>query len=91
LLDDPLLWPGLLDITAHVDFVAMAEAAQRGGLALLSFQTQQEFLQRHGILDELARNGAPEETAYLTAAQAVRTLIDSEVMGGIFKVAEFRR
>ncbi|MDR2017191.1 MAG: SAM-dependent methyltransferase, partial [Burkholderiales bacterium] len=34
LLDDPLLWPGLLDITAHVDFVAMAEAAQRGGLAL---------------------------------------------------------
>ncbi|MCL2309240.1 MAG: SAM-dependent methyltransferase [Proteobacteria bacterium] len=90
-LADPLLWPGLLDITYHVDFVAMAEAAQRGGLALMSFQTQREFLQEHGILDGLARSGAPEGAAYLSAAQAVRTLIDPEAMGGIFKVAEFRR
>jgi SAM-dependent MidA family methyltransferase len=91
LLNDPLLWPGLLDITAHVDFVAMAEAAQRGGLVLTSFQTQGAFLQKHGILEELTQCGAPEEAAYLTAAQAVRTLIDPEAMGGIFKVAEFRR
>ena len=90
-LDDPLLWPGLLDITYHVDFVAMAEAAQRGGLALTSFQTQQAFLQKHGILDGLTRIGTPEEAAYLSAAQAVRTLIDPAAMGGIFKVAEFRR
>ncbi|MCL2872817.1 MAG: SAM-dependent methyltransferase [Betaproteobacteria bacterium] len=103
-LDDPLLWPGLLDITYHVDFVAMAEAAQRGGLTLASFQTQGEFLQRHGILDALARcvgncnagnnnaenDNAAAEAAYLSAAKAVRTLIDPDAMGGIFKVAEFR-
>ncbi|MDR0247308.1 MAG: SAM-dependent methyltransferase, partial [Burkholderiales bacterium] len=91
LLNDPLLWPGLLDITYHVDFVAIAEAAQRGGLALVSFQTQGEFLQKHGILNNLVRSGRPEEAAYLSSAQAVRTLIDPEAMGGIFKVAEFRR
>ena len=94
-LDDPLLWPGLLDITYHVDFVAMAEAAQRGGLTLASFQTQGEFLQQHGILDALAHgaeyNNATDEAAYLSAAKAVRALIDPDAMGGIFKVAEFRR
>ncbi|MDR2243840.1 MAG: SAM-dependent methyltransferase [Burkholderiales bacterium] len=89
-LNDPLLWPGLLDITCHVDFVAMAEAAQRGGLALTSFQTQGEFLQKQGILDHLTRIGAPEEAAYLSAAQAVRTLINPEAMGGVFKVVVFR-
>ncbi|MDR2172790.1 MAG: SAM-dependent methyltransferase [Burkholderiales bacterium] len=90
-LDDPLLWPGLLDITHHVDFVAMTEAAQRGGLVLVSFQAQGEFLQKHGILDNLTHSGAPDEAAYLSAAQAVRTLIAPEAMGGIFKVAEFQR
>jgi SAM-dependent MidA family methyltransferase len=102
-LDDSLLWPGLLDITHHVDFAAMAEAARRGGLTLASFQTQSEFLQKHGILDRLAcdikhgveqnaeHNNAQGEMAYRSAAQAVRTLIAPEAMGGIFKVMEFRR
>ncbi len=31
--DDPFAWPGLTDITAHVDFTAMAEAGERAGLA----------------------------------------------------------
>ena len=30
---DPFLWPGLTDLTAHVDFTAMAQAGERGGLA----------------------------------------------------------
>ncbi len=91
LLDDPLLWPGLLDITAHVDFVAMAEAARRGGLTLNGFQTQGEFLRERGILDRLAHGGISGEATHLSAAQAVRTLLDAEAMGEVFKVAEFRR
>src|SRR6478672_7215955 len=41
---DPLLWPGLADLTAHVDFTAMAETAERAGLRVAGFATQASFL-----------------------------------------------
>jgi SAM-dependent MidA family methyltransferase len=47
--DDPFARPGLQDITAWVDFTAVAEAAQAAGLELAGYTTQAHFLIGNGI------------------------------------------
>src|SRR4030095_7066711 len=56
---EPFSWPGLTDITAHVDFTAIARAAERGGLAVAGFTSQAPFFLGCGILDALAASGEP--------------------------------
>lgn len=46
---DPFLWPGLTDITAWVDFTAVAEAGLAAGLQLAQFTTQTAFLLESGL------------------------------------------
>ena len=53
--DDPFFWPGLQDITAHVDFSAVLRAGLQTGLTLLGYTTQAHFLVNLGITDLLAR------------------------------------
>lgn len=83
---DPFAWPGLTDITAHVDFTAMAKAGERAGLAVAGFAAQAPFLMGCGILDALAATGAPESMAYIRAAAAVQTLLSPSEMGELVKV-----
>ena len=83
---DPFLWPGLSDLTAHVDFTAVAEAAEGAGLAVAGFSTQAAFLLGCGILDRLAATGAPASLAYLREAAAVQKLVSPAEMGELFKV-----
>lgn len=74
--------PGLQDLTAWVDFSALAAAGRAAGLALAGFATQAHFLAALGIDREFARRvaGAPElERA--TTAQAVATLLLPGEMG----------
>ena len=54
---DPFLWPGLADLTAHVDFTAIAEAGERAGLRVAGFASQASFLIGCGILDLLGAVG----------------------------------
>ncbi|MEO8302952.1 MAG: SAM-dependent methyltransferase [Betaproteobacteria bacterium] len=84
--DDPFAWPGLTDITAHVDFTAMAEAGERAGLDVAGFTGQAPFLMGCGILDALAAAGSPESLAYIRAAAAVQKLLAPSEMGELFKV-----
>lgn len=83
---DPFLWPGLSDLTSHVDFTAIANAAERGGLRVAGFATQASFLLGCGILDRLRDVGAPETASYLRAAAAVQQLLSPAEMGELFKV-----
>ncbi len=84
--EDPFAWPGLTDITAHVDFSAMAQAGERAGLEVAGFAAQAPFLMGCGILDALTKVGAPESTAYIKAAAAVQKLLSPSEMGELFKV-----
>ena len=84
--DDPFAWPGLTDITAHVDFTAMAEAGERAQLHVAGFTGQAPFLMGCGILDALAATGSPETLAYVRAAAAVQKLLAPSEMGELFKV-----
>jgi SAM-dependent MidA family methyltransferase len=88
---DPLLWPGLTDLTAHVDFTAVAEAGERAGLHVAGFTSQAAFLLGCGIVDLLARSGEPSGAAYLRAAAAVQQLTSPAEMGELFKVIALAR
>jgi len=82
---DPLLWPGLQDITAHVDFTAVAEAAFEAGLDVCGYTTQAHFLLDSG-LDRLlqAAMADSDDVAYLRLAQQAKTLILPGEMGERF-------
>ena len=85
-LTDPFAWPGLADITAHVDFTAMAVAGVAGGLSVAGFAPQAPFLLGCGILDRLAAVGAPDTVPYIRAAAPVQKLLSPAEMGELFKV-----
>ncbi len=83
---DPLFLPGLQDITAHVDFTAMAQAAVNGGLDVLGYMNQAAFLLDAGIGDLLSRTPASDQRRYLPQANAVQKLTSPAEMGELFKV-----
>lgn len=85
---DPLWWPGLNDITAHVDFTRVAEAARRAGLAVLGYTSQARFLLDCGALERLVRPGERPDPAQVAAAQ--RLLSEAE-MGELVKVIALGR
>lgn len=83
---DPFYLPGLQDVTAHVDFTAMAHAAVDGGLEMLGYTSQAAFLLDAGIGDLLLRTSPTDQLSYLPQANAVQKLISPAEMGELFKV-----
>ncbi len=90
-LDDPFFLPGLADLTAHVDFSAIAHAGVAGGMSVAGYATQARFLINCGILDALARRGDPQSALYLREAAAVQKLLSPAEMGELFKVLALTR
>jgi SAM-dependent MidA family methyltransferase len=90
---DVLRWPGLQDVTAHVDFSAVARAARGAGLATLGYASQARFLLGCGLLERLAARGrdAPLDPARARALGAVQTLLSEAEMGELFKAIAFGR
>ena len=83
---DPFFLPGLQDITAHVDFTAMARAAESAGAEVHGFTTQAYFLISCGLA-VLVSAGDPTATlSRLKASSAVHRLISPSEMGELFKV-----
>jgi len=82
---DPFVFPGLQDITAHVDFTAVAEAAFDGGCAVLGYTSQATFLMNCGLLDLLGRL-EPTAPATIREAAAAHKLLSPAEMGELFKV-----
>jgi SAM-dependent MidA family methyltransferase len=89
--EDPFHLPGLQDLTAHVDFTAIALAAAESGLELAGYATQAWFLLNCGILDALANQGQPGTTERLKASNAVNRLLHPAEMGELFKVIAWTR
>jgi len=81
---DPLLWVGLQDITAHVDFTAVAEAAHAVGLVVEGFTTQAHFLLSLGIEQNLA--SVEDAGEHMQLAQQLKQLMLPSEMGELFKV-----
>jgi SAM-dependent MidA family methyltransferase len=84
--DDPFYYPGLQDLTAHVDFTAIAEAALDHGAEFLGYTTQAHFLLNLGILD-LLKTVSPEDVkTYAPLSAQVQKLTSPAEMGELFKV-----
>ncbi len=86
---DPFLFPGLQDITAHVDFTAVADAGIAAGLTLLGYTTQGNFLLASGLTERLTRVDPTATTDYLKLTNQVQRLVSPAEMGEFFKVIGF--
>lgn len=85
-LDAPLWYPGLQDLTAFVDFTAVAEAALQAGLDVDGFTSQGNFLLDCGLTDVMQATNSASETGQLQLAQQMKTLSLPGEMGERFKV-----
>ncbi len=83
---EPFYLPGLQDVTAHVDFTAMARAAQDAGLEVLAYMSQAQFLLAAGIGELLMQTDPADALRYLPQARAVQKLVSPSEMGELFKV-----
>ena len=88
---DPLDAPGETDLTCHVDFPALAEAARTGGARVFGPVTQDAFLTRLGICEraEVLKRNAPESADEIDSG--VERLIGEAQMGALFKVLGLSR
>ena len=77
---DPLWLAGLNDVTAHVDFSAMAAAAHASGLDILGYTSQAHFLLNCGVLDQLQTQHTAQDAA------ALHRLVSEAEMGELLKV-----
>jgi len=84
---DPLAEPGEADLTAHVDFAALARCTRQAGAAAHGPMDQGAFLLAAGLLDRAGRLGAGKDAATQQAiSEAVERLAGPEAMGTLFKV-----
>lgn len=89
--DNPLLYVGLQDITAHVDFTAIAQTAVDNHLQLAGYTSQAQFLINCGIT-ELLQMFSPHNIAqYAPAVAAAQKLLSPAEMGELFKVIGFSK
>lgn len=84
--DDVLRWPGLQDITAHVDFTAMALAGVESGLQVSGYTSQAQFLINCGITELLSATDIEDAQAYLPRVAHAQKLLSPAEMGELFKV-----
>ena len=81
---DPFYLPGLQDVTVHVDFTTVAEAAFERGLSVLGYTAQSHFLLNCGILDLAQQETDPHRR--IRDASALNQLLSPAEMGELFKV-----
>lgn len=83
---DVFFWPGLQDITAWVDFTALAEAADACGLEVLGYASQAMFLLGCGLDQVLAEGAAGNSDGGLALSAEARQLTLPGMMGERFQV-----
>lgn len=81
---DPFWLPGLNDITAHVDFTAVASAGHDAGLDVLGYTSQAQFLLNCGLAQMLEQRQADAD--YAALACGAQKLISPTEMGELCKV-----
>ncbi len=89
--DNPFIHQGMQDITAHVDFTALAEVAQQSGLAVAGFQSQADFLLAGGLLALASEAEQATPEAMMQLANEIKMLTLPSEMGESFKVLTLTR
>lgn len=89
--DDPFVHPGLQDITAWVDFTAVAEAGLAADCTLAGFTTQAFFLAGLGVDGEMQNLARDDEIYFARLADQARRLMLPGEMGERFKAMAWTR
>jgi len=86
--DNPYERVGEKDITAHVNFSSWMRWGEEAGLRTLSYQRQDQFLIRNGILEKAVAHTDtdPFTSQAMKRNRAIQQLIDPGSLGGIFRV-----
>lgn len=84
---DPFYLPGLNDLTASVDFTALAEAGNNAGFGVAAYLSQAQFLIATGLQDvfEHAYEQAADDVDRYRLAQQVKKLTMPDQMGERFQ------
>jgi len=88
---DPFLYPGLQDITAWVDFTALAESGDAAGFEIAGFATQALFLAGCGIDREMQHFAGGDPALFARLANEARQLLMPGEMGERFKAMAWCR
>ena len=88
---DPLLLVGLQDITAHVDFTAIAEAGRLAGLEVVGYSSQADFLLATGLMEFIEDSDPREARTHLRLSRQIKKLTLPSEMGELFKVIAMGR
>jgi SAM-dependent MidA family methyltransferase len=88
-VEDPLSSPGEIDLTAHVDFTALAEAARGAGLEVAGFTDQHHFMV--GLARLHFRDAGELTPALEKEHRAFKTLMHPNLMGSAFKAICFTK
>jgi SAM-dependent MidA family methyltransferase len=83
---DPLILTGQQDITAHVDFTALAEIAVEAGLHVAGYTNQAAFLLGCGLMEIAAEKSTDDLKKQLVVSQQIQKLTQPHEMGELFKV-----
>ncbi|MEP6886356.1 MAG: SAM-dependent methyltransferase [Gammaproteobacteria bacterium] len=89
--DDPLLFPGLQDITAWVDYTQLAEASRAAGFTVTGFTTQSYFLAGLRVDQEMQNMAGDNVNRFARLANQARQLMLPGEMGERFKVMAWMR
>lgn len=87
---DPFFYPGLQDITTHIDFTAITRAALKAGLTLVDYTTQAQYLLEGGLFETLSHYST-DHPEWHKISQAVQILTHPAEMGEMFKVITFAK
>lgn len=88
---DVFVYPGLQDITAHVDFTAMADAALNAGLQVMGYANQVSFLMGAGLTELAVISEDNNLTEQMDVASQIKKLTLPHEMGELFKVIGFSK
>ena len=88
---NPLERPGAKDITAHLDFTALADAGMSGGCALSGFATQSRFLMNCGALEWLESRSGLSSLEYAKLTSGAHKLLAPQEMGDIAKFIAWKK
>lgn len=88
---DPFYYPGLQDITAHVDFSSLRDAAIQSNLKLAGYTHQAAFLLGCGLIQLIENHQHFSESAKVAQNHAIHLLTSPTEMGELFKVIAFSR
>lgn len=88
---DPFQWPGLQDITANVDFTAVAEAGGSAGFKLSGYTTQSWFLMANGLETFYLQAEAQSDRQRVELSRQIKLLTLPSEMGERFQVIAFSK